>query len=354
MNLEFFTSEFQETRHFFSSLATKQNAQITELPLSSKLSIMVARVGAKAPQKAYVHFSGVHGVEGFAGSAIQCHILKGSSFQNLKEDEAIFFVHGTNPFGMKNLRRFNAKNIDLNRNVVLNGTERKTPELYHKIQKNLNPSPKDLSKIASDISFVKLLLQGLRLGFVECEKSIVMGQYDYPQGIYFGGNEIAEEVLTLKNYFSEQLGSAAKIVVTDVHTGLGSYGKQILFTDDFTPKDIEKELNEKIGIEVRQSQGESLEAYKISGSFANLFNLFPHQARLYYILQEFGTFHPIYVGYMTRLENYYHHKALLDTNHWVKKSFLRTFFPRDTIWQERILGQGLEVFHKMRALAFSH
>lgn len=89
-----------------------------------------------------LHSSGVHGVEGYAGSAIQLNFLQsllekvmGDSWvywviycwdlntqdsvsEVLSDDFAILVIHVVNPYGMSWWRRWNENNVDLNRNLI--------------------------------------------------------------------------------------------------------------------------------------------------------------------------------------------------------------------------------------------
>ena len=80
-----------------------------------------------------VHSSGVHGVEGYAGSAIQLAILEllttttgdenttaNSQQQHQQQDRpTIILIHAVNPVGMSEYRRCNENNVDLNRNCII-------------------------------------------------------------------------------------------------------------------------------------------------------------------------------------------------------------------------------------------
>ena len=80
-----------------------------------------------------VHSSGVHGVEGYAGSAIQLALLelltsasqnKNKGKSNAQNRPTIVMVHAVNPVGMNQYRRCNENNVDLNRNgIILSGAE---------------------------------------------------------------------------------------------------------------------------------------------------------------------------------------------------------------------------------------
>ena len=60
--------------------------------------------------------SGTHGVEGFAGSALQVGLLDEGIQNELSPESAVLMIHAINPYGMAHLRRFNEDNVDLNRN----------------------------------------------------------------------------------------------------------------------------------------------------------------------------------------------------------------------------------------------
>jgi len=83
-------------------------------PANEELTIDIARLGCPDPHRAVLHVSGIHGVEGVAGSAIQVKIL-----QNVPQparDGALIFVYILDPYGMPWLRKYNETNVDLNRN----------------------------------------------------------------------------------------------------------------------------------------------------------------------------------------------------------------------------------------------
>jgi hypothetical protein len=74
------------------------------------------------PISVLVHTSGVHGPEGYVGSAIQRDWLanfKIRAQQPLPKGHLAVLVHAVNPFGMAWWHRFNENNVDLNRNAVV-------------------------------------------------------------------------------------------------------------------------------------------------------------------------------------------------------------------------------------------
>ena len=101
--------------------------------LSASSSDSPSEAGAKSPPTEtplLMHMSGVHGVEGFAGSAVQVAALRefatSGGALNQSRPYTTCFVHAVNPYGFANLRRFNENNVDLNRNNL-------TPEQWKQV-----------------------------------------------------------------------------------------------------------------------------------------------------------------------------------------------------------------------------
>ena len=107
-------------------------------PDGEDLTIDIAVLGSLTSNKLLLYTSGIHGVEGFAGSAIQLSVIDMLKNQKLIEDYCIIFVHIINPFGMAWHRRVNENNVDMNRNFI--NTHSGEPDgclLY------TSPSPRD-------------------------------------------------------------------------------------------------------------------------------------------------------------------------------------------------------------------
>ena len=80
-------------------------------PAGETLAIQIALVGASAPRRALIQTSGLHGVVGFRGSAIQLRIMASLS-PPADSGDAMVLVHGINPHGMAWLRRVNENSVD--------------------------------------------------------------------------------------------------------------------------------------------------------------------------------------------------------------------------------------------------
>ena len=75
---------------------------------------------------------GLHGIEGYVGHAILISFLN-NLLPSLKDETEVVIYHGVNPYGMKNFRRTNENNVDLNRNFSTNNFT-STNEGFKKIE----------------------------------------------------------------------------------------------------------------------------------------------------------------------------------------------------------------------------
>ena len=150
MNAKFWFSEsYQEARNRFLDSIDKLKEKEFEIiqeqfplnlkgPLGEELIIDLAVIGSLESENLLLYSSGIHGVEGFAGSAIQLSVLDQIKKQSPFSDYCIVFIHIINPYGMSWYRRVNENNVDLNRNFLTN--HKGEPEGYKLIDKFINPN----------------------------------------------------------------------------------------------------------------------------------------------------------------------------------------------------------------------
>ena len=190
MTESFYSSTYEEARSRFVKSATAAGATLSKHPLqiedasTDEFTIDVAVSGPEdAP--ALVVSSGVHGVEGFLGSAIQLALLDQFKTNSAPRIRWVF-IHAINPFGFARIRRFNEENVDLNRNFLLpDSPYTGSPANYRRLNTFLNPA----SKPSSYEPFrLKAIWSIVRYGMSALKQSIAAGQYEYPRGIFYGGS----------------------------------------------------------------------------------------------------------------------------------------------------------------------
>ena len=120
----FFTDTYEQARGQFLHFAGLVGAELYTLPVAERVSDGVSggedtsglstdvAVVRRSMERVVVHVSGTHGVEGYAGSAVQAAALHQLSLQakEVLTDislPTLVFVHVLNPYGMKNNRRVN-------------------------------------------------------------------------------------------------------------------------------------------------------------------------------------------------------------------------------------------------------
>ena len=315
-------------------------------PQGEELSIDVGWFGAAAPLRVLIHSSGLHGVEGFAGSAIQLRCLD-EIMPALPDDAAIVIVHVLNPYGMAWLRRVNENNVDLNRNFRAandNGVDLESD--YLKLDSFLNPQ----SPPRFDLFYVQAIWLMLKYGMPALRQAVAGGQFIRAKGLFYGGKQMEEGPSLFQDYLEKRLRSAKRLVAIDVHTGLGSYGDYRLLVDA-TPHRVRanQTMREAFGERVQLLDRQGI-AYRVRGGQPEMYYRLLPKAEVYFAGQEFGTFHALRVLAALRAENRWHHYGAGTLDHPCKRRLLEAFCPGDERWRAAVLQQGQDMFVRACAL----
>jgi hypothetical protein len=179
-------------------------------------SVWIGDVHAK---NALVMIAGTHGIEGFAGSAIQIDLLRqlAAGFVSPSVNTAILLIHALTPWGYAWLRRCDANGVDLNRNAVdFSLPLPENPNYLHLRSMFFN------ADYAERQAAFSAYLQ--EHGRIALEKAISGGQYIDPNGPFYGGQEPAHGRLVCEALNRHYRLQERRLAVIDLHTGLGSYG----------------------------------------------------------------------------------------------------------------------------------
>ena len=222
-----FSPTYAVARRRFRQAAGDARSAVEEFPFPGRgpdgeaLAVDVATVGAARPARAVVVSSGLHGVEGFFGSAVQVAWLEGvgAGRIDVPPGTAVVLVHAVNPYGFAWRRRANERNVDLNRNFLDPGEPYAgTPPLYHRVHRLLNP---DTPPSRADLFLLRAAWAVCRHGLPALRAAVAEGQYDHPSGLFFGGHEPEASTRLVRERFREWTRDAAEVVHLDLHTGLG-------------------------------------------------------------------------------------------------------------------------------------
>jgi hypothetical protein len=331
--MDYFSPDYLTAKDRFRDGVRRARGRLEILPLDgNELSIDLGWFGAENPRRMLLHSSGIHGVEGFAGSAIQLQLLE--SLPEFPAGTALVIAHILNPYGMARLRRVNENNVDLNRNCLEGEKYDGAPPAYSKLDPFLNPQ----SPPGADLFALKAAFLILRYGMASLKQSVVGGQYLYPKGLFFGGQRLEQEMRKYRAFISDRMTAVEKLLVIDVHTGIGKYGEDSWLVD----AENYARLRPVFGERITALSAEQGPAYRVRGGLASIFAALP-KSETTFIGQEFGTYNPIRVLHALREENRWHHYGRGTLEHPAKQTLKRTFLPDDKAWRDAVLrkGQGL-------------
>ena len=355
MRAKYFSPNYTTARAQFRTAVEKAGGRLTALELGAKgpagedLTIDIAWFGADKPKRVLVHSSGLHGVEAFAGSAVQLQLLD-QGLPAIPEDAALVLVHVVNPYGMAWLRRFNENNVDLNRNFLgpnedYSGARKGYPEF----DSFLNPK----SPPSWDLFYPRAGWLIVRYGMSTLKQVVAGGQYEYPKGLFFGGSKLEEGPRRVQEFVREGLESAEHVVVVDVHTGLGPFAFDTLFVhagDEDSP--IYLEMKGAFGERVASLDPERGPGYRIKGAYDTMYSRVLRGDKVSFLTQEFGTDSAVDVLYALREENRWHHFGGGGIDRATKRDLKEAFAPNDDSWRTTVLERGKIVFAQAVELAF--
>jgi len=344
---EFFCETYVEARQRFLAAVSAIGGSVTTFPIGSQdsLSIDVASVGARGVPTVLVS-SGLHGVEGFFGSAIQLALLDKLRHES---DSSVRYVlvHSLNPYGFANLRRVNEDNVDLNRNFHTNPDDYAgAPGKYAELDSFLNPTsaPRKI-----DFFGTRAVCLILRHGFHALKQVVAGGQYEYPKGLFFGGKGPCESTRIVSEHCQDWIGASSRIIHIDFHSGLGKYGDcKLLLNTNERSSDYAWYVGNFDTEKLEPLDADQGTAYRVSGLFGDwMQKRFPD--RDYRFLgAEFGTYPALRVLASLRRENRAHHYCSEVERKYAdaKAELKECFCPSDLSWRSQVVRSGLEIIER--------
>jgi hypothetical protein len=342
-----FSPDYVTARNRFREAATKLDCALEsysigpQAPNGEDLSIDVAISPGASASGLLLVSSGIHGVEGFFGSALQLGLLREWAS---KGDTPLQFrwvmVHALNPFGFAWRRRVDEQNVDLNRNLLLEGQPfTGSPAGYIKLDGLLNP--RTVPSRWEPVS-LKLMLTLARYGMPVLKQAVASGQYDHPQGLFYGGSQPSRMNKILEEHFERWLGDSERVFHLDLHTGLGQWGHYKLLIDHPISQAQHQWLSEQFGQDAFETGDAPSVGYATRGSFGRWgLSRAGHRDYLY-AAAEFGTYPALSVLAALRAENQCHHWGRPDDARaeQAKRQLVEVFCPRSQRWRKDVLERG--------------
>ena len=350
----FFSPDYLTARDRFRDAARRAGASLDALafaargPLREELTIDIARLGERGARRVLLHTSGLHGVEAFAGSAVQLSVL--ATPPALPAGCELVLVHVLNPYGMAWLRRVNESNVDLNRNF-LRRDERweNAPRLYRFLDPLLNPP----SPPGRDLFPLRLALFALRHGPPAARQAIAEGQFEFPRGLFFGGKSLEPGPRLYLEWLRRNLAQTEHLFALDFHTGLGRHGEATLILEPGTGATPAADLARALGNPlVDPAAGQAV--FRIRGGMGGALPEVLPGARIDFVLQEIGTCPTLAVLRALREENRCHHYCPPDARHPAKLALLDALRPDSATWRRRAVVHGMTVLHAAAKWVFDN
>ena len=292
--------------------------------------------------------TGVHGMEGFIG-ATMLDVFFREIYPTLDTaDTGVLVVANVNPYGMKYYRRYNENNVDLNRNFILDweNFDLSSNKEYPKVDTFLGPTGKIGNGLWHEVGFyMSLAKTAITDGADTISDALLTGQYEYPQGVYYGGTGDEASTVYLKDVFSRCLDSDYEnIVHIDLHSGYGPRYNMVIFNSVFETMN-EAESREAFGYDnIIAYDSESF--YATTGDTTDFFYRLAEQkqsdATLFSTCFEFGTIGDAFFDTILSLK----YTVDENRNHWyptdnatseqiVHENYMELFYPTETAWREK-------------------
>ena len=346
-----FYNSYEEIRMHLQELTTELGVEISSYPIDAEDDLYIDSFylpsnGEKT--NLIVLTTGVHGMEGYIG-ATMLDVFFEEVYPTLdKEDTGVLVVANVNPYGMKYLRRYNENNVDLNRNFILDwdSFDLASNKEYPKVDKFLGPTGKIGNALWHEVGFyLSLGKTAITDGADTISDALLTGQYEYPQGVYYGGNGDEASTAYLKDVFGQCLDSDYEnIVHIDLHSGYGPRYNMVIFNSVYETMN-EAESQKAFGYDyVIAYDSESF--YATTGDTTDFFYRLADQkqakADLYSTCFEFGTIGDAFFDTILSLK----YTVDENRNRWyptnnkisaqvVHENYMELYYPTETAWREK-------------------
>lgn len=360
---DYYLDDYEESRSRFFALADQLKSSwpqvLTEKHLLEEdlkdLSIDIIKAPPRERAgRLLVITAGLHGIEGYTGAAMQ-HLFAQEFAPYLNpRDTGLVLVHAINPWGMKARRRVNEHNVDLNRNFIHPSIKKEqlVNPAYRRAVDVLEPGPPARARRTS-FFYLALIKKIIAMGPALFRQAVLLGQYEYPLGLYYGGQGFERSTEILNELYHEILPRFDKVVLIDLHTGYGPRYNLTLVNSSFE-KRPSKDLKLFYDYPLVVKAGGD-EFYEMHGDMIDYLYLLTEKSfpdlHFYGTCFEFGTLGDSYLAVLKNLKTvidenfYYHHGSGLDKKEAaLRRAFEALFYPREAHWRRKALEEARKAF----------
>lgn len=349
-------SSFDAARTAFVEAAQGAGAILRRYDLAqtrantTPLSTDTALLGSPSAKRLIIVTSGIHGVEGYAGSACQTRFLARAARTPLPPDLAIVLVHAINPWGFAHDSRVTEEGVDMNRNFVdfpcAPAARAAYAPFHHVLVEDYRPLP------AGWRNFLALLRHGVTAAQRRAlQNAVTAGQYARADGMFFGGFGPTRSRHLWEQIVEDHVPGRAQAFLLDLHTGLGAWGEGELMCDLPKSSPLFRQMADWFGGRIRSmADGESVSA-ALQGTMTAAF-MRGDPLRRHAIGLEFGTLPGLAVLNALRADQWQrNHRDTLSSREreWVRQRMKRAFAPDAPQWAEKVVARFDEVMTQLIA-----
>ena len=347
---ESFLNDYDSVRARLKILSSRLGTEIHSYTVNETDGLYIDSFYLPAEQQTnlIILTTGVHGIEGYIGS-VMLDVFFEEVYPTLDtQTTGILVVANVNPYGMKHMRRYNENNVDLNRNFILDwdSFDRASNKEYPKVDTFLGPTGTIGNALWHEAGFyLSLGKTALTQGADTISDALLTGQYEYPRGVYYGGDGDEISTVFLKDVFSRCLDSDYEnIVHIDIHSGYGPRYNMVIFNSVFETM-TEAESRTAFGYDfIIAHDSESF--YATTGDTTDFFYRLAQQKQadtdLFSTCFEFGTIGDEFLDTILSLK----YTVDENRNHWyptgnatsaeiIRQNYLELFYPTETAWREK-------------------
>jgi len=361
----YFNETYDECRNHFIKNSLLQNilsdsadAGSFKIPSETDTNLFVdwSYFPAKSKkEKLLVINSGLHGIEGYTGSAIQSFFIQ-NHLQNIPSSMGVLLIHGINAYGFKYHRKVTENNIDLNRNCVISKEDFNTENKgYGEITDLIMPQkPVDFSDMDNQLFFFRSMLNVAEKTMPVIKQATLQGQYEYRNGFYYGGKEYEPQIKSLQPLLTQIFTEYPVVLNIDLHTGYGERGNMHLFINK--PEDTTVlHAVETIFEGEKFDWGCTENFYTIKGCYVEWANNLAPSSLCIPMALEFGTLNSQDImGSVKSLqamvaENQGKHNGYKtkDDEQQAKYMFNELYYPSSNVWRTQVISQADSIFTKI-------
>lgn len=311
----------------------------------------VALLGDPSASAILLVNSATHGVEGFCGSAALVGWLREVA-AGMPGGVRAVLVHAINPHGFAWLRRVTEGNVDLNRNFLEHGTGvYPTAPEYTALHPALVPEAWSDPDLANGDAVLQAYAN--EHGEYAIQTAVTGGQYDHPDGLFYGGRAPTWSNRTFRAILEEHVKRPARLVFLDFHTGLGPFGHGSLLGS--IPLRMQPWLGPRQPGGLRalpmaarsgapSSTGTPLSA-PLTGTIASAVRQAGNGAELTCLTAEFGTYPVRPVLRALQADNWLHLRGDLESElgRDIKAEIRERLSPDDDDWREMVWTRSRQI-----------